>query len=114
MIESDKQKQIIYYTTVDGHCPYDEWLDSLDDKTKAIIDNRIERLADGLYGDHKKLSNSMLSELRFFFGKGYRVYYRDLTNVVIIIVAGSVKDNQTRTIKQAEKYLKDFIERNSK
>ena len=56
----------------------------------------------------------MLSELRFFVGKGYRIYYRDLTNIVIIIVAGSVKDDQKRTIKQAEKYLKDFIERNSK
>ncbi len=114
MNETEHSKQIIYYKTADGRCPYDEWLDSLDDKTKAIIDNRIERLSEGLYGDHKKLSNSMLSELRFFVGKGYRVYYRDLTNIVIIIVAGSVKDNQTRTIKQAEKYLKDFIERNSK
>ena len=114
MSENEHLKQIIYYKTADGHCPYDEWLDSLDDKTKAIIDNRIERLADGLYGDHKKLSNSMLSELRFFVGKGYRVYYRDLTNIVIIIVAGSVKDDQKRTIRQAEKYLKDFIERNSK
>lgn len=114
MTENEHFKQIIYYKTETGRCPYDEWLDSLDDKTKAIIDNRIERLADGLYGDHKKLSNSTLSELRFFVGKGYRVYYRDLTNIVIIIVAGSVKDDQKRTIKQAEKYLKDFIERNSK
>ena len=49
-----------------------------------------------------------------FFGKGYRIYYKDLTNILIIIVAGSDKDNQKRTIKQAEKYLKDFIERVSK
>jgi len=55
-----------------------------------------------------------LSELRFFIGKGYRIYYKDLTNILIIIVAGSDKDNQKRTIKQAEKYLKDFIERVSK
>ena len=114
MSENEHLKQIIYYTTVDGKCPYDEWLGSLDIKTKAIIDNRIERLADGLYGDHKKLSNSSLSELRFFIGKGYRVYYKDLTNVVIIIVAGSEKDNQKRTIKQAEKYFNDFLERYSK
>ena len=83
-------------------------------KTQSIIDNRIERLVDGLYGDHKKLSNSLLSELRFFVGKGYRIYYKDLTNVIILIVAGSNKDNQARIIKQAENYLKDFIERNSK
>lgn len=114
MTENEHLKQIIYYKTVDGHCPYIEWLNSLDNKTQSIIDNRIERLLDGLYGDHKKLSNSMLSELRFFVGKGYRVYYKDLTNIVIIIIAGSDKSDQKRVIKQAEKYLKDFIERNSK
>ena len=114
MSENEHSKQIIYYKTIDGRCPYDEWFSSLDNKTKSIIDNRIERLIDGLYGDHKKLSNSLLSELRFFVGKGYRVYYKDLTNVVIIIVAGSDKGDQKRVIKQAEKYFKDFIERNSK
>ena len=114
MSENEHSKQIIYYKTIDGRCPYYEWFSSLDNKTKSIIDNRIERLIDGLYGDHKKLSNSLLSELRFFVGKGYRVYYKDLTNVVIIIVAGSDKGDQKRVIKQAEKYFKDFIERNSK
>ena len=111
---TENLKQIIYYKTADGSCPYLEWKHSLDKKTQSIIDNRIERLVDGLYGDHKKLSNSLLFELRFFVGKGYRVYYKDLTNVIILIVAGSNKDNQARTIKQAEKYLNDFIERNSK
>lgn len=107
-------KQIIYYKTIDGRCPYEDWFETLDNKTKSIIDNRIERLIDGLYGDHKKLSNSILSELRFFIGKGYRIYYKDLTNVIIIIVAGSDKSDQKRVIKLAEKYFKDFIERNSK
>jgi len=53
MLENENTKQIIYYTTIEGRCPYDEWLDSLDDKTKSIIENRMERLIDGLYGDHK-------------------------------------------------------------
>lgn len=114
MKQEEHIKQIIYYKTIDGKCPYSEWFETLDNKTKSIIDNRIERLVDGLYGDHKKLSNSLLSELRFFIGKGYRVYYKDLTNIVIIIIAGSDKSDQKRVIKQAEKYLKDFIERNSK
>ena len=114
MSENEHLKQIIYYKTVDGRCPFDEWINTLDNKHKSIIDNRIERLMDGLYGDHRKLSNSLLSELRLFFFFFYRIYYKDLTNFVIIIVAGSDKGNQNRVIKQAEKYLKDFIERNSK
>ena len=73
MNENEHLKQIIYYKTENGRCPYDEWLDSLDNKIKSIIENRIEHLQDGLYGDHKK-----------------------------------------RVIKQADKYFKDFVERNSK
>ena len=114
MIENEHLKQIIYYKTENNCCPYDEWLNSLDNKIKSIIENRIERLHDGLYGDHKKLQNSTLSELRFDIGKGYRVYYKDLTNIVLIIIAGGDKSNQKRLIKQADKYFKDFIERNKK
>ena len=56
----------------------------------------------------------MLSELRFDIGKGYRVYYKDLNNIVLIIIAGGDKSDQKRVIKQADEYFKDFIERNSK
>ncbi len=114
MSENERLKQIIYYKTENGRCPYDEWLNSLDNKIKSIIENRIERLQDGLYGDHKKLKNSMLSELRFDIGKGYRVYYKDLNNIVLIIIAGGDKSDQKRVIKQADEYFKDFIERNKK
>lgn len=64
MANEEQSKRVIYYKTIDGKCPYNEWFNTLDNKTKSIIDNRIERLIDGLYGDHKKLSNSLLSELR--------------------------------------------------
>ncbi len=114
MTPNENLKQIIYYKTQNGRCPYDEWLDSLDNKIKSIIENRVERLKDGLYGDHRKLKNSLLSELRFDIGKGYRVYYKDLTNFILIIIAGSDKSDQKRVINQADKYFKDFVERNRK
>ena len=105
------EKQIIYYTTADGKCPYLIWLASLDDKTQNIVTARIDRLKDGLKGDWKRLTNSKLSELRINYGKGYRVYYRELNNVIILIVAGGDKSNQQRLIKQADNYLKELEER---
>ena len=30
------EKQIIYYTTADGKCPFTEWFDTLDDKFKVL------------------------------------------------------------------------------
>jgi len=105
------EKQIIYYTTADGKCPFTEWFDTLDDKTQGIVKARIDRLKDGLLGDWKRLTNSKLSELRINFGKGYRVYYREINNIIILIVAGGDKSDQKRLIKQAGKYLKELEER---
>ena len=105
------QRQIIYYTTIDGKCPYLEWVNTLDYKTQSIVYARVERLKDGLKGDWKRLTNSKLSELRISYGKGYRVYYRELNNVIVLIVAGGDKSNQERLIKQAGKYLKELEER---
>ena len=72
---------------------------------------RIDRLKDGLKGDWKQLTNSKLSELRIDFGKGYLVYYRELNNIIILIVASGDKSDQKRLIKQAGKYLKELEER---
>ncbi len=105
------EKQIIYYTTASGKCPYLDWLNTLDGKTQDIVNARIDRLKDGLKGDWKRLTNSKLSELRIDFGKGYRVYYRELNNIIILIVAGGDKSDQKRLIKQADKYLKELEER---
>lgn len=105
------EKQIIYYTTLDGQCPYQQWFLGLDGRTQSIVQARVDRLKDGLKGDWKRLTNSKLSELRIDFGKGYRIYYRELNNIIILIVAGSDKSDQKRTIKQADKYLKELENR---
>ena len=31
------EKQIIYYTTASGKCPFIEWFDTLDDKTQGVV-----------------------------------------------------------------------------
>ena len=104
-------KQIEYYTTKDGKCPYIEWLERLTPVYQAKIFTRLDRLAEGNKGDWKHLANSELSELRLHFGKGYRLYFKELDNVIVLIVAGSDKTDQERTIKKANKYFEDFINR---
>ena len=61
------------YETADGKRPFDEWLDRLKDKaTLARIVARLNRVALGNLGDVKSVGSGV-SELRFAFGKGYRV-----------------------------------------
>ena len=103
------QKQIKYYYTKDNKCPYLDWYKDLDKSIQLRISKRIEKLENGLYGDFKKLQQSELSELRMDFGKGYRIYYLDLDNTLIIFFAGSEKKNQKKVINQANMYYEEFM-----
>ena len=107
------EKQIIYYYTTTGECPYKDWFNNLDKSIQLRVDKRVEKLRAGLYGDHKQLQKSELSELRMDFGKGYRIYYYDLDNTIILFVGGSEKKDQKKVVQQCNDYFNDFQERNS-
>ena len=107
-------KQIEYYTTKDGKCPYVEWLEKLNPTFQVKILTRLDRLAEGNKGDWKHLQNSQLSELRFHFGSGYRIYFKELDDVIVLILAGSDKSDQTKAIKKANKYYEEYINRSNK
>jgi len=105
------EKEIKLYYTKDGKCPYKEWRSSLDLSIRLRVNKRVEKLRDGLYGDHKQLQKSELSELRMDFGKGYRIYYYDLEDTLVLFLAGSEKKDQKKMIQKANSYLKDYLER---
>ena len=107
-------KQLEYYTTERGKCPYTEWFEKLSPAYQVKVLTRLDRLAEGNKGDWKPLQNSKLSELRLNFSSGYRIYFKELDNVIVLIVAGSDKSNQKQTIKKANEYYQDYIERNDK
>ena len=107
-------KQIQYYYTHNNKCPYLEWFNKLDNSLKVRIQKRLKKLCnEGHYGDHHTLQNSELSELRFDIGKGYRIYYYDLNDTLILFIGGSEKKDQKQIIIKCNDYFNDFIERNS-
>ena len=104
-------KQIFTYKTATGKCPYEEWFYKLDKTTQVRIEKRLERVEEDNYGDFKKL-DSDISELRFNFGCGYRIYFAETNDIIVILLCAGDKSMQTEDIKKAKKYLKDLIERN--
>lgn len=67
---------------------------------RARILARIRRLGDGNPGDHRTLTAG-ISELRIDTGPGYRVYYTQRGNELIILLAGGDKGTQQRDIEKA-------------
>ena len=104
-------KEIIYYYTKEEKCPYLDWFNDLDTSIQVRVNKRVKKLREGIYGDHKPLQKSELSEIRIDFGKGYRIYYYDLDNAIILFVAGSEKKDQKKVVQQANIYFNDYIER---
>ena len=83
------------------------WLNKLDVKTRSRIHLRLVRLEYGAYGDYKSLGNK-LYELKFFFAKGYRIYFTEYNNKVIILLCAGNKNSQKRDIKLAKNLLEEF------
>ena len=104
-------KEIFYYYTIEGDCPYLNWFNELDTSIQVRVNKRVKKLSEGIYGDHKKLQKSELSEIRMDFGKGYRIYYYDLDDRLIIFIAGSNKKDQKKVIQKANQYFQDYKER---
>lgn len=85
-----------------------DWLVNLRDVAgRARIAKRIDRIAAGNFGDAKSVGDGV-SELRFTFGPGYRVYYTRRGDVVVILLCGGDKGTQARDIEQAKAMARDI------
>ena len=102
-----KKYSIEYLILPNGKAPIIEWLNSLDSITRKRINQRILRIEDGNFGDYKKLSDN-ISELRFAFGKGCRVYYTEENNKIILLINGGDKTKQSKDIEKAQELLKQW------
>ena len=81
---------------------YALWILSLrDDRAKAKIALRVDRLALGNPGDVKPVGAG-LSEMRIDYGPGYRVYYGKHGESIVLLLCGGTKNDQSRDIKKAK------------
>jgi putative addiction module killer protein len=104
-------KKLINYETESGQVPFREWLLALRDKvTVARIRARLERVELGNFGDSKSVGNG-ISELRFTFGSGFRVYYAEDGDQIVILLIGGDKSTQEKDIQLACKYWADYTRR---
>ncbi|MEE8075881.1 MAG: type II toxin-antitoxin system RelE/ParE family toxin [Candidatus Binatia bacterium] len=87
---------------------YARWFNSLRDrKARARIDVRIRRLSLGNPGDVKAVGEGV-SELRIDYGPGYRVYYTQRGQRLIVLLAGGDKPTQKQDIKRALEIARDL------
>jgi putative addiction module killer protein len=74
---------------------------------KRIL-TRISRRQQGNYGDCEAVGEG-ISELRMFFGPGYRVYFGENGNDIVILLCGGDKGSQDKDIQQAKIYWEEYL-----
>lgn len=102
---------MVYYSTmieILKSATFDKWLLGLRDRTtRARIEARIVRMALGNPGDVKPVRNG-IHEMRIDYGPGYRVYFLQRGQTIIVLLAGGDKRTQDADINRAIEIAHDW------
>ena len=81
---------------------YDAWFATVTDKlVRGVILARIRRLELGLVGDVASVGAGV-SELRIHLGAGWRIYFTQRGQNIVILLAGGAKSTQRSDIARAK------------
>ncbi len=103
-------REIQIYRTPNGREPFTDWLESIRDlKTQTRIQARLDRLETGNLGDCRSIGEGAF-ELRLQFGPGYRIYFGEVDQTIVLVLCGGDKSSQVRDIEQAKAYWREYKE----
>ena len=71
---------------------------------------RVARIYLGNFGDFRSVGGGV-QELRIPIGRGIRVYFGRLNEMVVILLCGGDKHSQRRDIQRAQSYWKEYRSR---
>jgi putative addiction module killer protein len=86
-----------------------KWFSKLrDERASTAIVSRLDRLAFGHFGDAEPVGKGV-SELRIHYGPGYRIYFQQRGNTIIVLLCGGDKSTQVRNIKTALRLAGEYF-----
>ena len=89
---------------------YRDWISALKDRAaRARILVRVDRLVHGNPGSHRHLTDGV-SELKIDVGPGYRVYYTQRGERLLLLLVGGDKSTQAKDIQRAIELAQGFEE----
>lgn len=105
------RRELQFHRTQNGREPFTEWLESIrDQKTRTRIRGRLDRLETGNFGDCQSVGSGVF-ELRLNFGAGYRIYFGEVDNTIVLLLCGGDKSSQTRDVERAKTYWTEYKEK---
>jgi putative addiction module killer protein len=101
-------KEIRYYVTAEDISPFVVWFKSLrDGVARNKIEIRLKRVELGNMGDCKFVGAGVY-ELRVDTGPGYRVYFGQVDDAIVLLLCGGDKRSQDQDIQLAQKHWSSY------
>ena len=91
--------------------PFEEWIRKLDEKSRSNIDTYIDRVASGGGKKNIKFLGDGVFEIKINYGPGFRVYFAEEWNNIILLLIGGNKRTQIRDINKAKRYWRDYVQK---
>jgi putative addiction module killer protein len=82
-----------------------------DARTRAVIASRLDRLAFGNRVDVKPVGKGV-SELRIDFGPGWRIYFQQRGETLIVLLCAGNKSTQVKDIETAKRLAEEWRKEN--
>lgn len=87
---------------------FDAWFAALRDRAvRARLKARVDRLAFGNPGQHRVLAGGVV-EMKADFGPGYRIYFTQRGEQLVLLLVGGSKVTQQQDIALALKLAKEW------
>ena len=85
----------------DGRSVFEKWFNSLDAHASAKVTTALYRLEQGNFSNVRSIGKGV-SEFKIDFGPGYRIYFGQDGNTLIILLGGGSKKTQSKDIRKAQ------------
>jgi len=87
---------------------FDAWIDDLKDaNARTMIFKYIDRMADGNLGNIRHIGDGV-TERKINVGPGYRLYFTQVENTLLLLLCGGDKSTQQRDIARAKKLISEL------
>ena len=100
MTREAKPRAIEIYQGADGNAEFDTWVNEIEPRAAARVTRAVTQL--GLGGGDLKALGEGVSELRIDYGPGYRVYFGQDGETLVILLCGGTKKRQQKDIDRAK------------
>lgn len=102
--------EIREYLDRQSRSPFAKWFGDLNAPAAAKVTVALVRLEQGNYSNVKSVGGGV-SEYRIDFGPGYRLYFGQDGETIVILLAGGLKKRQQQDVEDAKRRWLDYKDR---